>query len=112
MLTIRFVHNWNNKLDGKVFTTIRKYDTEKADYYFRSKDKVFTVMLDNKPYGSAKLVEVYVEDIEDLLGLEGWGVPALLLKLDTGLTDLGTILELFKKFGVKDKVIILLFEKV
>jgi hypothetical protein len=32
--------------------------------------------------------------------------------LDTGLTDLNTILELFKKFGVKDKVIILLFEKV
>ena len=111
MLTIRFVHNWNNKLDGKVFTTIRKYDTEKADYYFESRAKVFTVMLDNKKYGSAKLLDVYVEDIEDLLGLEGW-LPALLLKLDTGLTDLCTILELFKKFGVTDKVIILLFEKV
>jgi len=111
MLTIKFNHNWNNKLDGKVFTTIRKHDTEKADYYFKSKDKVFTVMLDNKAYGSAKLIEVYVEDIEDLLGLEVGG-QALLLRLDTGLTDLSTILELFKKFGVKDKVIILLFEKV
>lgn len=111
ILTIKFSHNWNNKLNGFVFTTIRKWEAEKADYYFRNKGQVFTVLLNAKVFGSARLLEVYVESIEDLLGLEGWSVPALLLKLDTGLTDLSTILDLFRKFGVTDKIIILLFER-
>ena len=103
MPKIRFSHNWNNKLSGKVFTTIRKWDAEKADYYLRSKGLVFTILLNEKVFGSAKLLEVVVEDINDIAEIQ--------LILDTGLTSQREIMALFKKFGVKDKVVILLFEK-
>lgn len=103
MLQIRFSHNWNNKLGNMVFTTIRKWDVEKADYYFGSKGKTFTVLLNDKEFGTAKLVDVAIGNINDL--------PEVLLLLDTGLTRQEEIMELFKKFGVKDKVIILLFER-
>jgi len=108
-MQIRFSHNWNNKLDGKIFTTIRKHDKEKANYYFDSINKVFTVMLNNKAYSIAKLRGVYVESISNFWQEEN-ELLELLLFLDTGMMDMDKILELFKKFGVEDKVIVLLFE--
>ena len=103
MLQIRFSHNWNNKLENKVFTTIRRWDAGKADYYFENKGKTFTVLLNDKVFGTARLLDVVVDDIND--------VSEIQLILDTGLTRQEEIMELFKKFGVKDKVIILLFER-
>lgn len=104
MNKIRFSHNWNNKLSGKVFTTIRKWGAEKAEYYLRSKGLIFTIILNDIVLGNAKLLDVVVDDIND--------IPEILLILDTGLTSQEDIIALFKKFGVKDKVVILLFEKV
>lgn len=103
MPNIRFSHNWNNKLSGKVFTTIRKWDAEKADYYLRSKGLIFTITLNGVVLGNAKLLDVVVGDINE--------IPEILLILDTGLTRQEDIMALFKKFGVKDKIVILLFEK-
>ena len=103
MNKIRFSHNWNNKLSGKVFTTIRKWDAEKADYYLGSKGLMFTIILNDIVLGTAKLLDAVVEDLNE--------VSEILLNLDTGLTSQEDIMALFKKFGVKDKVIILLFER-
>jgi len=104
MPIIKFSHNWNNKLACKVFTTIRRWEEEKEKYYQGCVGKTFTVMLSNNKIGEAVLRAAYPEQISR--------IPVLILMLDTGMLDLPDILDLFKKFGVKDKVIVLLFEKV
>ena len=102
MPIVRFAHNWNNKLDGKLFTTIRPWNAEKVKYYLDNIGKTFTVILKNRTYGKARLQAVSVESISD--------VPGLVLSLDTGMTNQEDILKLFRKFGVDIKVVILLFE--
>ena len=106
MPTIRFSHNWNSKLDGQVFTTIRKYEPDKYDYYLGYRGQIFTVMLDNHKVGEAKLVDVFIQDYYE--------IPELLLRLDTGMVDMLKVKQLFNNFGIKgdDRCIILLFEKV
>jgi len=106
MPTIRFSHNWNKKLDGDVFTTVRKHEPDKCDYYLGCRGQTFTVMLDERKVGEAKLVEVFIQDYYE--------IPELFLRLDTGMVDMLKVKQLFNNFGIKDndRCIILLFEKV
>jgi hypothetical protein len=110
MLQIKFSHNWNNKLGCNIFTTIRKHEEAKEEYYKANIGKTFSIVMSNNQikgeitaWGEAELKSVYVEKISD--------ISVLLLMLDTGMTSEANILELFKRLGVKDKAIILLFEK-
>lgn len=106
MPIIRFSHNWNKKLDGNIFTTIRKYDEKKFEYYNSLLGHVFVVKLNNVWYSEAKLLACYIEKFSD--------VSTILLRLDTGISDITNITNLFEKFriGLQDKVIILLFERI
>ncbi len=100
---IKFAHNWNNKLECKLFTTIRNWRKDKEEYYKACIGHIFDVMLSNNKIGEAVLRGAFVEDIQD--------IPVLILMLDTGMTSIPDILKLFKKFGVEEKVIVLLFER-
>jgi hypothetical protein len=111
---IKFNHNWNDKLrfsdlgtEQKVFTTIRKHDGEKEDYYKRSIGETFEVYCNGVKLGEAKLISVSVM-LYDMIQMP-------LLMLDTGYTETDDILGLFKSFGIEinkhQKIILLVFEK-
>ena len=100
---IKFSHNWNNKLDNSIFTTIRSSNPDKLKYY---KDLVgygFDVLLKGKKYCYAELQEA-----EEFLFDE---IPDGLIMMDTGM-ELEDAQQLFGNFGVTygDKVIILTFQ--
>jgi len=102
--TIKFSHNWNNKLNNEVFTTIRTYSQEKWKYYIGLKDKIFDVVLNGKKIREVKLIRID-NDSFDL-------ISEYLLVLDTGETSITKVYEIFRKFGLKnadDKMIILTF---
>lgn len=102
---ISFSHNWNNKLDNKIFTTIRGHTAGKAEYYHRSVNHLFDVELNKEVYAEAKLISVSINKLCLL--------PYHILALDTGLTRLADIQELFRRFklGWHDQCLLLLFEK-
>lgn len=107
MNTIRFSHDWNGKLSsGRIFTTIRKYESKKNGYYGERIDKIFNVVLKGKTIGEAKLKEVWGSKFSEIN-------PPLLM-LDTGYTDRKDIDKLFKNFKVnsEDRVVVLVFEKI
>jgi hypothetical protein len=96
---IKFSHNWNSKLSGDFFTTIRNAD--KYSYYQLREGEIFDVVLDGKHFCQALLKDVSLKRFEDM-------TPELLV-LDTGTTDYK---ELFEKFHVKDICTLLLFQRV
>jgi len=103
---IRFSKNWNNKLNQKYFTTIRKYSKSRLTYYLNRENKIFDVMLNGKKVCEAKLISAEAMQFIDL--------PDAFLMVDTGL-PLNEAIELFKKMGIEtvtDSVIILTFRKV
>ena len=105
MNTISFSHNHNNKLDAKIFTTIRKFTPGKLEYYLKLRDHVLWVNLKGKQYGQATLKKIESSDrLCDLF--------TDLLRLDTGLWSKEFIKDLFLSFGLdmKDPVIVLWFE--
>lgn len=108
MNQIKFSHNWNNKLNNHVFTTIRKWTKEKYDYYnkLQINDTNLLVTLNKRIIKQVKLFSVYTEEY-------GF-IPQVLLQLDTGMIDRCKIDSLFKRFGISshNKVIILTFETV
>ncbi len=68
METIKFSENWNNKLDGDYFTTIRLYNKEKFDYYyelFEKKEEV-AIMLKDKEKCIAKIIDLEVRMMRDI----------------------------------------------
>lgn len=101
---VPFSHNWNNKLDNIIFTTIRKYSPQKLEYYRGNIGKEHEIRLKGKVKCLSTLLQVYKFNSLKM-------VSPILLKLDTGLMAMEDILKLFKKFGVgeKDPVIIPLF---
>lgn len=104
MNTIQFSHNWNNKLDNNIFTTIRKWTPEKEDFYDRKIGHIFEVQLKNKRYGDAELIHAEKIDYQDL--------EYYLKILDTGLSEKKEQDGIFQNFGIdtsKDKVIVLTF---
>ncbi len=105
MNLIKFSHNWNQKLDQKIFTTIRKYDYKKWKYYRSLKDKQFRVVLNGKTYGEAILISVQSMSFKEM--------PEGLLCSDTG-AEVKEAYKIFKKFGLDEYecTIILTFKKV
>ena len=106
MNEIKFMHNWNNKLDCQVFTTIRKYTQQKLNYYLDRIGEPFDVILGRKELKcQAILKRVDVKPLQKF--------PYILLCLDTGKTDPEIIETIFKNFGIKlwDRAILLIFER-
>lgn len=101
MTKIKFQHNWNGKLDQKIFTTIRKATEDKLKYYADNVGQCFEVYLNEQQVGVAELISVELSEYVDL----PWGF----LAVDTGTKDFD---EVFQKFGLtgSTKAIILTFE--
>ena len=100
---IDFDENYNKKLDCQVFTTIRGATQEEEEHFMSLFGKIFDIHLRGEIYCKAKLVEESVYPFERL--------PLPFLYLDTGLTVMGDVSRLFKRFGVGmgDNAIVLVF---
>ena len=92
MNTIKFSHNWNRKLEQTIFTTIRSYNSYKYDYYMSKCEQTFDIVLNEISIGRAILVGIEKVEFADILASQ--------LMVDTGLTNINDILELFRKFGI------------
>lgn len=105
MKNIKFLHNWNRKLDCDVFTTIRRHTKAKEKYYLDSVGEEFDILLNGVTYCYARLENVYTSRLIDLL------YP--LLRLDTGASSIEGAFEVFKRFGLGDDsiVIVLTFNR-
>ena len=102
--TIKFMHNWNNKLLCGLFTTIRSTTGDKYHYYRKLVGEKFSVELKSQEVGTAKLIYVKEETFSE--------VHPLLLMLDTGYKSMTDVKKLFGRFGIKpeSRVLILTFE--
>jgi len=103
LLSIKFKHNWNEKINNDYFTTIRSFSEDKYNFYKKNLKNTFDVYLLGEYKRSVVLDHV------------GWAMklrelPMGLLKVDTGLGD---PFPLFEKFGIKkdSPVIVLTFSK-
>lgn len=103
MGAIKFCHNWNNKLNCKYFSTIRKHTEQKHQYYQNKIGHVYNVVLNGRTISTAILVGVRTSQYSNL--------PRELITLDTGIINYTEQDNLFKKFGIQinDNVIVLLF---
>jgi len=106
MNKIKFSHNWNNKLNHNIFTTIRKYAEEKYSYYNNLIGKEFEILLNEKKIEEANLIDIDICDFKI--------IPKGLLHVDTGIINNYEIEDLFKMFGINknDKVLILTFKRI
>ena len=105
MTQIKFSHNWNNKLNCTIFSTIRKSTAEKHFFYLKNIGQKFNIIVNDKKYSKAELRSVYFYKYKD--------IPKILLSLDVGDDDTRTIREIFRKLGFKNdtECLILLFKK-
>lgn len=103
-MNIKFSHNWNDKLNHKIFTTIRKSNSNKFQYYFKNIGSRYDVILNNKTISNAVLLNVEKQKYIDL--------PKGLLYQDTGIDSIDLINDVFFKFNIRpnDEVIILTFK--
>jgi len=103
MLNIKFSHNWNNKLSGSVFTTIRGSTQSKLEYYNENKGRLFDVRLKGFSMGKAALINLQQHKLSSL--------PAGLLMVDTGKDSLAGAMSVFGNFGLKSysQVLVLTF---
>lgn len=61
MPRIKFIKNWNNKLNCDYWTTIRLYTIEKYNYYKRNQIvSKFDVMVNDRNYYKANLIDIQV----------------------------------------------------
>jgi hypothetical protein len=107
MNEIKFCKNWNNKLSGNVFTTIREYGINSGLKYVKTIDEIYNVYLLDNLLCQARLVDVWTIRYEN--------IPYPLLVTGTGIVGRDKNFEIFKKFGIEDNddfVTILTFEKV
>jgi len=108
MNSIKFSHDWNGKLSkgAGIFTTIRKSDPKKNDYYGERIGEIFVLILNGKAIGEATLVDIWSCQFSDLN-------PPLLM-VDTGYKEQLKIEKLFNSFkiGKKDRVIVLVFDRI
>jgi len=101
-MKIKFSHNWNNKLQQPIFTTIRRSKKEKIIYYKKNIQQTFDVVLNKKIIGKAILRDVLQHQLGNL--------NYELLILDTGSF---TPYKIVSRFGIKeleDYCIVLIFE--
>lgn len=107
---IKFIENWNNKLDNKIFSTIRKHTDAKEIYYNDCEGMDFDLILKNKKYGDCVLIGISVKEWHDLRNNFG-----MLLVLDTGLyfqEAVKVFRKFYKEFPEHQKFIILIFDRV
>jgi hypothetical protein len=90
---IRFSHNWNQKLDCDIFTTIRRYEKSKSQYY--TPGDVFNVYLNDTIKTQAKLIDKEIHIFGDIVRWQ----PDL-LALDAGLWDVDEVCAVFDKFKI------------
>lgn len=104
MNKVKFSHNWNNKLNNNIFTTIRKHTLDKEDYYMGLINKDVEIDLKDKLAKIAVIRDVYRYKFSEIL--------LCVLRLDTGINDISKLFELFMKFGIKgdDEVLLIVFE--
>lgn len=104
MNIIKFTHNWNNKLEQQVFTTIRRWNHEKQEYYEQLISEPFDVLLKGTKVGVAELHSVQVVEFSQ--------IPKGLIMMDTGLREEHAY-DIFSQFGLmtlpNNKAIILTF---
>jgi hypothetical protein len=103
---IKFSHNWNNKLNNNIFTTIRNYSDSKYNYYVLNLNKDFDILLNGEKFNNSKLIDITQIKYSD--------IPIELLRLDIGISDPSEISQLFISFGMKSfdsKMLILTFIK-
>ena len=110
MEIIKFSENCNNKLDNKVFSTIRKDSPSKHDFYVGHLNEEFEIHLQDN---AGRFVLYCTARLKRLEGAQLRGLTKGELMLDTGLTSPAAIFELFKIFGIEDTdyVIHLIFER-
>ena len=98
MNKISFIKDWNNKLQCRVFTTIRKFDLKKYTWYQSKINEIFDVEVAGIVRFQVRLCSVKFEQLDK--------IEPYLLFLDTGEDE---PLKIFKKFGIgeKDNVILL-----
>lgn len=92
MKVVKFSRNWNSKLGGDYFTTIRKPSS-----YYKIGDK-YQVVVEGQPMGYAELERLFSQVHfvhEGVLNPLGWAI----LSLDTGYAG-ESALKLFESFGV------------
>jgi hypothetical protein len=101
---MRFWKNWNGKLDQSIFNTIRGEDKE----ILKSKvGQEFDVYIKDVFKCKAILISVDVQEMRT--------IPAGFLMTDTGLDDMGAVMDLFLRLDISDpfdKVSILTFKRV
>ncbi len=107
MKFIKFVHDWNKKLTGgsELFSTIRKFDLEKGEYYYQAIGEIFSVVLKGNKVCEAELVTMKLCKLNE--------VPLAFLMIDTGMTSGDKIDKLFSSFGIppNGEALILVFKK-
>jgi len=110
MNTIRFSHNWNNKLNCKIFSTIRKSNAGKRKYYTNLIGEIFEITRDTGINPSNDNYAI----LRDVKERRFSSIDNIILILDTGSKDIDEAKEIFKKFRISgsDNVLILLFEKI
>lgn len=101
MPKIQFSKNWNGKLQCDLFTTFRKWNSAKEEYYRKNINNIFDVEFGDIIRTRARLCSVDVKLLKDF--------NHYLLIIDTG-EDYPY--EVFKKFGIgeNDKAIMCLFD--
>ena len=93
MKPIKFMENHNNKLDCDIFSTIRRSNPEKMQYYKEGIGKVFEVMLNKELYCKARLFQVTPHPSLRC-------IPNGILMLDVGTNDVKELENVFKKFQI------------
>lgn len=103
MEAIRFDKNWNDKLNGKVFTTIQKAGGQGIRRWFIG--ETVNIELNSVKVGKAKLIEIEIMRFRS--------VSPSLLMVNTGL-DMDGCIKRFNDIGIVDdtEVRILTFIKV
>ena len=101
---MKFSKNWNNKLDNKIFSTIRKHTKEKEEYYKSKVGQMDRMELNGELHHHAKLFDVSVKKYSEL--------SFEFLVLDTGIPSRAIMDRVFSNFGIheQDLVIVLLYE--
>jgi len=94
MNNIRFSHNWNLKLNQQIFTTIRKYDYKKWNYYKGQEDTEFNVLLNGKLHCKATLINAEYLNFNS--------IPKGLICTDTGM-NFKEARKLFRTFGITEQ---------
>jgi len=104
MNRIRFTHNWNNKLNNNIFTTIRTWNADKDHYYSSKVDKPFLSILNGKEHSWCELLYMEVDKLKN--------IPRALICADVG-KAYDESMKVFKKFGcgADTTVIVLTFKR-